>query len=854
MRPIVRKKMYKKGKFWVVAGIVTILGGSAILGQDVKAEQAEAVTSTISEKTDSSQTISDTSKLTLPVNSSEAMKNSAEPLIKTAFATSVSSNPREIAATPVKTFDASSKVVVKASTAEHSANQTNSNVNQVANDSEVITQQNSTKQLPTVTYSAHVQDIGWQKSVDNATVSGTVGQEKQIEAIKLSIKAPEGITGKLSYKTYVKGQGWQPSVESGQVSGTVGQSRPIEALSINLTDNLQKLYDVYYRVHVQDIGWMAWAKNGAYAGTLGMSKRLEAYEVKFTLKGQSVLTPIIPKEERPVLNYQVKVGQNGWQSNKLEGQMAGTLGESKALDGVKFTLSTLKYGDILYRTHVQDKGWGEILGSQTSKDYQGKRLEAIQLDLSGNLKQNYDIYYRVHVQDKGWMAWQKNNSVAGTVGESKRLEALEVKLVAKASDFSSQTNHSFLEMKHPGLSYQTYLQKDGWQPTVLEGQLGGSIGLSKSIKAIKLNLGSTALGNIEYRTFLNGSGWQTVVNAGRESNVPNESQQVEAIQMRLTGLLSKTYSVMYRVHMQDYGWQDWTYNNNIAGSTNQGKRIEAIEIKLVETAKIPVTVQTTYKGTGNYNVRVTNVISPGDLKIAIWSDKNNQDDLKWYTVAPKNHEATLTFNVTNHRDNGKYFIHVYQENASNQKQLLVKTSLQVAHSNYNTPYFSQRDGRWASRRYGMATLGETGCVPTSLAMILSSLKGETVLPTQIADYLYHKTVEFNRGVQGTTSRGILKAAKEWGVTATALGTQANLVQALKDGYHVLAAVQNNVFVLHGSHEIVLKGYNNGLTHVSDPYTPSLSGWYPISQLWKEQSYYSEDRIDIGAPFVKVTDA
>ncbi|MCC9712426.1 hypothetical protein HK241_00945, partial [Streptococcus agalactiae] len=268
-----------------------------------------------------------------------------------------------------------------------------------------------------------------------------------------------------------------------------------------------------------------------------------------------------------------------------------------------------------------------------------------------------------------------NNSVAGTVGESKRLEALEVKLVAKASDFSSQTNHSFLEMKHPGLSYQTYLQKDGWKPTVLEGQLGGSIGLSKSIKAIKLNLGSTALGNIEYRTFLNGSGWQTVVNSGRESNVPNESQQVEAIQMRLTGLLSKTYSVMYRVHMQDYGWQDWTYNNDIAGSTNQGKRIEAIEIKLVETAKIPVTVQTTYKGTGNYNVRVTNVISPGNLKIAIWSDKNNQDDLKWYTVAPKNHEATLTFNVTNHRDNGKYFIHVYQENASNQKQLLVKTSL-----------------------------------------------------------------------------------------------------------------------------------------------------------------------------------
>lgn len=32
MRFIVRKKMYKKGKFWVIVGIVIILGGSVIIG------------------------------------------------------------------------------------------------------------------------------------------------------------------------------------------------------------------------------------------------------------------------------------------------------------------------------------------------------------------------------------------------------------------------------------------------------------------------------------------------------------------------------------------------------------------------------------------------------------------------------------------------------------------------------------------------------------------------------------------------------------------------------------------------------------------------------------------------------
>ncbi|MBR3131767.1 peptidoglycan-binding protein LysM, partial [Candidatus Saccharibacteria bacterium] len=44
---------------------------------------------------------------------------------------------------------------------------------------------------------------------------------------------------------------------------------------------------------------------------------------------------------------------------------------------------------------------------------------------------DYDIYYRAHVQNIGWQDWVKNGELAGTSGQSLRLEALEIKISAK---------------------------------------------------------------------------------------------------------------------------------------------------------------------------------------------------------------------------------------------------------------------------------------------------------------------------------------------------------------------------------------------------------------------------------------
>ena len=62
---------------------------------------------------------------------------------------------------------------------------------------------------------------------------------------------------------------------------------------------------------------------------------------------------------------------------------------------------------------------------------QAKRLEAIKIELTGEMAQHYDIYYRVHAQSYGWLNWASNGAPAGTSGMSKRLEAIQIVLVKK---------------------------------------------------------------------------------------------------------------------------------------------------------------------------------------------------------------------------------------------------------------------------------------------------------------------------------------------------------------------------------------------------------------------------------------
>jgi uncharacterized protein YjdB len=299
---------------------------------------------------------------------------------------------------------------------------------------------------PSVVYSSHVETYGWLDYVADGELSGTEGQAKRLEAIKIKLKdAP--YSGDITYSTHIQYDGWLNNVSNDEISGTVGPGKRMEAIKIGLTGEIANYYDVYYRVHSQNFGWLGWAKNGEPAGTEGLSLRIEAIEIVMVEKGGAAPgTTEKPFLTKPSVVYSTHVETYGWLNNVADGAMSGTEGQGKRLEAIKIHLQNSPYsGDITYSTHVQYDGWlndvsnGDISGTVGP----GKRMEAIKLNLTGDIANYFDVYYRVHVESYGWLGWARNGMKAGSEGLSKRLEAIEIKLVPKGQGESVSEKAAF---------------------------------------------------------------------------------------------------------------------------------------------------------------------------------------------------------------------------------------------------------------------------------------------------------------------------------------------------------------------------------------------------------------------------
>lgn len=89
----------------------------------------------------------------------------------------------------------------------------------------------------------------------------------------------------------------------------------------------------------------------------------------------------------------------------------------------------------------------------------------------------------------------------------------------------------------------------------------------------------------------------------------------------------------------------------------------------------------------------------------------------------------------------------------------------------NTTYYHQADLRWMNDPYHDGTpennwnpeddMGWNGCQPTTVAMVVSTLTGEKVLPTEIADFNMRNGYVHNSGA--TYSSSSLAAPREYGL-------------------------------------------------------------------------------------------
>lgn len=281
----------------------------------------------------------------------------------------------------------------------------------------------------------------------------------------------------------------------------------------------------------------------------------------------------------PSISYQTHVQDYGWQSWKSKGEVSGTVGQSKRLEGINIKLSNIN-GSIEYKTHVQDIGWQDWKsnGQMSGTSGQSKRLEAIKVKLSGEAANQYDVYYRVHAQDYGWLDWAKNGESAGTEGYSKRLEGIQIVLVKKGENAPGSTSRPFI---YKMIKYQTHVQNIGWQGEKADGEMSGTTGQSLRLEAIKIQLSSSIDGGIVYKTHVQDYGWLNFVTNGQASGTTGQAKRLEAIQMQLTGNAMNKYDLYYRVHAQNFGWLGWAKNGESAGTAGYSYRLEGIQIVLV---------------------------------------------------------------------------------------------------------------------------------------------------------------------------------------------------------------------------------------------------------------------------------
>ena len=153
-------------------------------------------------------------------------------------------------------------------------------------------------------------------------------------------------------------------------------------------------------------------------------------------------------------------------------------------------------------------------------------------------------------------------------------------------------------------------------------------------------------------------------------------------------------------------------------------------------------------------------------------------------------------------------------------------------------YFNQLDERYARKPYGTDHIGGYGCGPTSMAIVVSSLAGETVDPEQMARWAYENGY-WCKG-SGSYHALIPEAAAHWGLAVSGCSPSEpqRILDALADGKLVVA-------ITSGGHFIVLRGVQDGKILVADPASYRRSG-----QLWELSIILNEAsrRAGAGGPF------
>lgn len=444
-----------------------------------------------------------------------------------------------------------------------------------------------------VSYQTHVQDIGWQAPVSNGMTAGTTGRAKRVEALKINLLSQDGTplgNDSISVQSHISGIGWEPQpVGNGQTSGTVGQSRAIEAIKLSLSGGLSDSYDIWYRVHSANVGWLGWASNGEPAGTQGYAYQIEAIQIKVLPKNAQDAPARGDafrdhSQEPPTVSYRSHISNVGWMGVVADGKTSGVIDSRNAIEALSLSVNWYGHGgSISSRAHVSGIGWQSWSSGTVGTTGQSRSVESVQFKLNDEISATYDIWYRVYASKLGgWLGWTSNGSPAGSVGKGAAIQGIQVMLVEKGCSAPGDTANHFIGATDvlSGSSYGLNGNSLGTVQgkTVLMGSESGSEPLTSL--SISFDNQETS-GSIGYSGCYEFSGWSGVVSDGAALNSKNDGRTLKAVRLTLTGDLSNAYDVWYRCFDSKKGWLGWACNGADAGATIPGSFLKAVEVRII---------------------------------------------------------------------------------------------------------------------------------------------------------------------------------------------------------------------------------------------------------------------------------
>lgn len=150
-------------------------------------------------------------------------------------------------------------------------------------------------------------------------------------------------------------------------------------------------------------------------------------------------------------------------------------------------------------------------------------------------------------------------------------------------------------------------------------------------------------------------------------------------------------------------------------------------------------------------------------------------------------------------------------------------------------YYSQLDARWKNNRLNGSNVGVSGCVPTSLAMILRGSYGQNVDPGIVAkkaDTISHESF-------GLSGKDLINTAKAYGRSVEVISNINRAETLLRAGYPLIFYINVGI-----GHAVVVSDYDNtnGRVNINDPYGKLFypSGKTTLRELWGRPSQDAMD--------------